>query len=385
MILSVVIVSYNVKFFLEQCLSSLKKAIDGSSVLNSNTEVFVIDNASTDGTIDFLNPLFPDFCFIQNNINTGFAKANNQAVSLSKGDFLLFLNPDTIVAEDSLDICVSFFKTMPDAGAVGVKMIDGAGNYLAESKRGFPTPAASFFKMMGFTSLFPRSKLFSAYYLGHIHKDSPHSIDVLPGAFMMIRKMIIDIIGGFDEQFFMYAEDIDLSFRIKQIGYQNYYLPQSFIIHFKGESTRRDIKYVKVFYHAMELFIKKHFTNNYSSIHLYILKLGIRFRQALANLQLRFEGSVKKPSSPIRIFIKGTENEQQSWKNRLENKKIFVVENQIEANEILYCEGPDLTWKSIIAEITNNKKSYAYKFHGTGTHSAVGSDSNRRQGDLFEI
>jgi GT2 family glycosyltransferase len=385
MILSVVIVSYNVKFFLEHCLSSLRKAINGSPILNNNTEVFVIDNASTDGTVDFLKPLFPDFRFIQNKINTGFAKANNQAVSLSNGDFLLFLNPDTIVAEDSLDVCVSFFKTMPDAGAVGLKMIDGAGNYLEESKRGFPTPAVYFFKMIGLTRLFPRSKLFSAYYLGHIPKDSPHSIDVLPGAFMMIRKTIIDITGGFDEQFFMYAEDIDLSFRIKQIGYQNYYLPQSSIIHFKGESTRRDIKYVKIFYSAMELFIKKHFTDNYSSIHLYILKSGIRFRRALANLQLRFERSAKKPSSPRRIFIKGGANEKQSWKNRLENKKILVVDNQIEANEILYCESPNLTWKSIIAEITNNENSHACKFHGTGTHSAVGSDSNRRQGDIIEI
>ncbi|HSZ32429.1 MAG TPA: glycosyltransferase family 2 protein [Puia sp.] len=385
MILSVVIVSYNVKFFLEQCLSSLKKAIDGSAVLNSNTEVFVIDNASTDGTIDFLKPLFPDFRFIQNKINTGFAKANNQAVSLSKGDFVLFLNPDTIVAEDSLDICISFFKTMPDAGAVGLKMIDGAGNYLEESKRGFPTPAVSFYKMTGLTRLFPRSKFFSGYYLGHIHQDSPHSIDVLPGAFMMIRKTIIDMIGGFDEQFFMYAEDIDLSFRIKQIGYQNYYLPQSSIIHFKGESTRRDIKYVKVFYNAMELFIKKHFTDNYSPIHLYILKLGIRFRQVLARFQLRFEKSAKKPASPIRIFVKGAENEKQSWKIRLDKKKIFVVKNQMEANEILFCEGPDLSWKSIITEITNNKNSHVYKFHGTGTHSAVGSDSSRRQGDIFEI
>jgi N-acetylglucosaminyl-diphospho-decaprenol L-rhamnosyltransferase len=264
-------------------------------------------------------------------------------------------------------------------------MIDGTGNYLEESKRGFPTPTVSFFKMTGLARLFPRSKFFSGYYLGHINNDSPHSIDVLPGAFMMIRKTIIDIIGGFDEQFFMYAEDIDLSFRINQIGYQNYYLPQSSIIHFKGESTRRDIKYVKVFYHAMELFIKKHFTDNYSSIHLYILKLGIRLRQTLANFQIRFERTVKKPSSPTRVFIRGAESERQFWKNRLEDRKIFVVENQTEANEILYCEGPDLTWKTIITEIANNKDNYAYKFHGTGTHSAVGSDSNRRQGDLFEI
>lgn len=384
MILSVIIVSYNVKFFLEQCLSSLKKAIDSSQVLRGQTEVFIIDNFSDDGTADFLTPLFPEFRFLENKENIGFAKANNQAVSFCSGEFLLFLNPDTILAEDSLDICVSFMGSNTDAGAVGPKMIDGAGNYLKESKRGFPGTSASFFKMIGLARLFPHTKLFSAYYLGHLNEETSQVVDVLTGAFMMIRKSVFEITGGFDEQFFMYAEDIDLSYQISKVGYQNYYLPQSAIIHFKGESTRKDVKYVKDFYSAMELFIKKHFSGNHTSIHLYLLKLGIHLRRALAYFQLPLKRSADKSSKSLLVFIKGEPNEKKYWKLRLEDKKISTTENEKDATEMLYCQGSARSWKSIIEEITLSKRRLTYKFHGEGTHSAVGSYSSRRQGDIIE-
>ncbi len=298
MILSVVIVNFNVKFFLEQCLSSLKKAIEGSSITNGQTEVYIVDNASSDGSTDFLIPLFPNFHFICNNQNTGFAKANNQAVARCSGDYILFLNPDTIVAEDSLEICLSFFKSVQDAGALGIRMIDGAGKYLRESKRGFPTPRASFFKMTGLTRLFPDSKIFSAYYMGHLDDRTSHAVDVLSGAFMMIRKTVLDITGGFDEQFFMYAEDIDLSFRIRQAGFQNFFLSKTTIIHFKGESTKKDINHVKIFYEAMDLFIKKHFKNSTSSMQMFLLHLGVRMRGALSSLRFLIKKSTVKSENP---------------------------------------------------------------------------------------
>ena len=188
MILSVVIVSYNVKYFLEQCLSSLKKAIVGISRTDWSTEVFIIDNASTDGTPDFLEPLFPHFHFIRNQENIGFAKANNLVIPLCNGELILFLNPDTILAEDSLDVCIDFFEDHTEAGAVGVRMVDGTGRFLKESKRGFPYPSASFFKMTGLARLFPRSKIFSSYYMGHLDEDHVQAVNVLSGAFMMIRK-----------------------------------------------------------------------------------------------------------------------------------------------------------------------------------------------------
>ena len=259
MILSVVIVNFNVNYFLEQCLSSIKKAVNQSLLLSGNTEVFIVDNASSDGSLAFLEPLYPEFHFIANRENTGFAKGNNQALPHCSGAFILFLNPDTIVAEDSLDQCLSFFQKQTDAGAVGVRMIDGSGIFLKESKRGFPSPMTSFFKMSGLAACFPSSRLFAAYYAGHLDPKANHPVEILSGAFMMVRKEVLEKTGGFDEQFFMYAEDIDLSYRIGKAGFQNYYLASTSIIHFKGESTRRDIRYVKQFYFAMNQFMKKHF------------------------------------------------------------------------------------------------------------------------------
>ena len=384
MILSVVIVSYNVRFFLEQCLSSLKKAVDGSSSLRGQTEIFIVDNESADGSFGFLAPLYPEFHFIQNKENTGFAKANNQALLLCTGEYVLFLNPDTILAEDSLDKCLSFFQSAPDAGALGPRIIDGSGNYLKESKRGFPSPGASFFKMTGLTSLFPRSRTFSAYYMGHLHEGNPQSVDILSGAFMMIKKNVLDKTGGFDERFFMYAEDIDLSFRISQSGHLNYYFPGTTIIHFKGESTKKDFRYVKMFYSAMELFLKKHFIGGRLSLRLFFLRAGIRLHKVLSYFRLPF----KRPDGKrgrLRIFIKGEPRSGLRWKAWLEERQVPVSENENQAEEIIYCEGPHQSWKAIISEIAKNKNRFLNKFHGEGTHAAVGSYSSRDRGEVFEI
>jgi N-acetylglucosaminyl-diphospho-decaprenol L-rhamnosyltransferase len=385
MILSVVIVSYNVKFFLEQCLSSLKKAVDGSSLLHHMTEVFIIDNASSDGSPDFLIPLFPGFHFIQNIENTGFAKACNQGLAHCTGEYVLFLNPDTIMAEDSLDVCLSFFRFTPEAGALGLHMINGTGMYLKESKRGFPSPIVTFYKMSGLTRLFPRSKIFSAYYMGHLSEGTPQVVDVLSGAFMMVRKIVLDKTGGFDERFFMYAEDIDLSYRISQSGYRNYYFPGSTIIHFKGESTGKDFRNIKIFHNAMELFIKKHFSGKRNSLQLFSLSLAVRFYQGLAFMKLRFKNSGRKKMTRYWTFIKGAPDAKLKWISRLDEIKYPVSVHESEAEEIIYCEGPGFTWKSIIAEISKNIKKTRYKFHGAGTHAAVGSYSSREQGDTIEL
>jgi N-acetylglucosaminyl-diphospho-decaprenol L-rhamnosyltransferase len=385
MILSVVIVNFNVKFFLEQCLSSLKKAIEGSSLTNGQTEVYIVDNASSDGSVDFLIPLFPSFHFIRNNQNTGFAKANNQALSRCSGDYILFLNPDTIVSEDSLEICLNFFRSVQDVGALGIRMIDGAGKYLRESKRGFPAPRASFFKMTGLTRLFPDSKIFSAYYMGHLDERTSHPVDVLSGAFMMIRKTVLDITGGFDEQFFMYAEDIDLSFRIRQAGFQNYYLSKTTIIHFKGESTKKDVNHVNIFYGAMDLFMKKHFKGSRSGIQMFLLHLGVRMHRALYNLRYLIKKSTGKSDTPRMVFVNGDLEDKVFWNYRLAKLNIPTSDSQSNAQQIIYCEGPRHPWKSIIAEISNNKNRYLYKFYGSGTHAAVGSNSNQSRGEVFEI
>jgi N-acetylglucosaminyl-diphospho-decaprenol L-rhamnosyltransferase len=384
MILSVVIVNFNVKFFLEQCLFSLKKAMEGSRLAQGGTEVLIIDNHSADGSVEFLEPLFPSFRFIQNKENGGFAKANNQALAMCSGEYILFLNPDTILAENSLEICISFFATQHQAGAIGVRMIDGSGNFLKESKRGFPSPRASFFRMSGLAALFPRSKNFSAYYMGHLDEEKTNPVEVLPGAFMMIKKSVLDITGGFDERFFMYGEDIDLSYRIKKAGFENCYLPETTIIHFKGESTKKDARYVKLFYKAMGQFMQKHFSEPGSLVRLLFLQAGMRIHQVKAMIALPFKKKLKSRKG-TGIFIKGTDEIKTLWKEKLTVAGIPIAENEESSNEIIYCEGAGQSWRSIIADLGIHKNLHLYKFHGEGTHAAVGSYSNTGQGKVLEL
>lgn len=268
---SIIIVNYNVKFFLEQCLFSVQKAIK-----NLQAEVFVIDNNSSDNSLAYLQPKFPVFQFIQNKENVGFGKANNQGFSLAKGKYILMLNPDTIVAEDSIEKCIAFFNETPHCGAIGIKMIDGVGNFLPESKRAFPSILTSFFKLVGLARIFPKSKLFNKYALGHLSPNQNHEVDVLAGAFIMLKKDVLQQINGFDEDFFMYGEDIDLSYRIQQAGYKNYYFAESSIIHFKGESSKRgNLNYVKMFYEAMSIFVNKHYKSGTATLFNILIKLAI--------------------------------------------------------------------------------------------------------------
>ncbi len=275
---SIIIVNYNVKYFLEQCLCAVKKAIG-----QLEAEVIVIDNNSTDDSIAYLQPKFPFVQFIYNEENVGFAKANNQALPYCNGDYILYLNPDTIIPEDCLLKCMDFFDKTPDCGALGIKMIDGSGTFLPESKRGFPSPLASFFKLTGLSDVFPRSRLFNQYSLGYLDPFTNHQVDVLAGAFILAKSTIIKEIKGFDEAFFMYGEDIDLSYRIQQLGYNNYYFADSTILHFKGESTKRgSLNYVKMFYSAMSIFVLKHYTGTKASIFSLFIHLAIFFRASIS-------------------------------------------------------------------------------------------------------
>ena len=226
---------------------------------------------------------FPGVNFIWNTENEGFAKANNKALKLASGNYILFLNPDTIVPEDCFEKCISFIKSKDDSGALGIKMIDGSGKFLKESKRAFPSPMTSLFKLSGLTRLFPKSKVFSKYHLGFLDENISHEVDVLAGAFMMIPKKILDTTGTFDESFFMYGEDIDLSYRIQKAGYKNYYFAESSIIHFKGESTKKgSLNYVKIFYKAMSVFAKKHYGGTKAGIFNLLIQIAIFLRAGLA-------------------------------------------------------------------------------------------------------
>lgn len=245
-------------------------------------EIYVVDNNSTDGSKDFFANRFHTVNFIWNKENNGFSKANNIALKQATGRYILFLNPDTLLPEDCLERSISFLESHSEAGALGIKMLDGSGNFLKESKRSFPSPLTSFYKLSGLAKLFPHSKIFAKYYLGNIDEKQNHEVDVLAGAFMMVPKKIIDSVGSFDEDFFMYGEDVDLSYRIKEAGYKNLYFADSSIIHFKGESTKRGgLNYVRLFYKAMSIFARKHYGNRAFVFNL-LIQVGILLRAFLS-------------------------------------------------------------------------------------------------------
>ncbi len=272
--LSVIIVNYNVKHFLEQCLHSVIKASK-----NISAEIFVVDNNSVDGSNQLVREKFPNVRLIENKKNLGFSKANNQAIRQAAGKYILLLNPDTVVEEDTFTKVIRFMQQHPEAGGLGVKMIDGKGNFLPESKRGLPTPWVAFCKMFGLSKLFPGSKKFGQYHLSFLNENEVHEVDVLAGAFMLIRKEAIEKVGILDESFFMYGEDIDLSYRITKGGYKNYYFPETTIIHYKGESTKKgSLNYVRVFYNAMIIFARKHFSGGRANLLSFFIHLAIYFR-----------------------------------------------------------------------------------------------------------
>ena len=293
--LTVVIVNYNVEYFLEQCLYSVEKAMP-----NINGEVYVVDNASVDGSVEMVRSKFSWVKLIANEKNTGFSVANNQAIRMAAGEYILLLNPDTLVEEDTFEKVIEFMDTHTDAGGLGVKMIDGQGKFLPESKRGLPTPMTAFYKIFGISSIFKKSKKFNYYHLGHLNNDEIHEIDVLSGACMFLRKEALEKIGLLDETFFMYGEDIDLSYRISKGGYKNYYYPNTSIIHYKGESTKKgSLNYVFVFYNAMIIFAKKHFSSKNAKLFSFFINIAIYLRAGVSIIT-RF---IKKAFLPVVDFL----------------------------------------------------------------------------------
>ncbi len=297
--LSVVIVNYNVRHFLEQALGSVRRALQGI-----DGEVWVVDNNSADDSVRMVRERFPEVKLITNTDNPGFAVANNQAIRQCTGAYVLLLNPDTLVEEDTFRKCLIFMDEHPEAGALGCKLLDGSGKFLPESKRGFPTPWVAFCKTFGLSTLFPRSPLFNRYHLGHLLENETNEVDVLAGCFMFMRKTALDKSGLLDEAFFMYGEDIDLSYRIQQSGFKNYYFPETKIIHYKGESTKKGtLNYVRTFYQAMIIFARKHFSGPRAGLFVLMLQAAIWFRAGLT-LFRNFLGKTWLPAlDALTIYI----------------------------------------------------------------------------------
>ena len=388
---SVIIVNYNVKYFLEHCLYSVQQAI---KLLKA--EIIVVDNASSDGSMEYLLDKFPSVNFIDNPKNLGFAKANNQALREAKGEYILFLNPDTIVSEDCMERCIQLLQSNPQLGACGVKMIDGSGRFLPESKRAFPSLQTSFYKLSGLTYLFPHSKRFARYHLGHLSEEKSNEIDVLSGAYFMSRKEILNKTGGFDERFFMYGEDIDLSFRIQQEGYKNFYVADTCIIHYKGESTKRgSLNYVKIFYRAMSLFVEKHYSGKSPGAFNFFIETSIWFRAGLSvtrNIFLKKPGLkvtnittliVAEKEEALKIEgILNKNNEKRTISRSAPNEgwKQAVLLNT--PDEIIFAYGT-FSYKEIIQYMQELPKNTTFSIYSGKAQSIVGSDSKKSNGYIL--
>jgi len=276
--LSIIIVNYNVKYFLEHCIISVQAACK-----NISAEIIVIDNASADDSVAMLQSKYTNVITIANKKNIGFAKANNQGVAIAKGDNILFLNPDTIVPEDCFEKCIAYLQANANIGALGVRLIDGKGEFLPESKRGFPSFGTAFFKISGLSSVFKKSTVFNKYHLGYLPEHQTNEVDVLVGCFMMMPKKVVAQVGSFSEDYFMYGEDIDLSYCVQKAGYKNVYFADTTVIHYKGESTKKgSLNYVKMFYNAMIIFARKHLAANRQSTFIPLIKLAIAARAVLS-------------------------------------------------------------------------------------------------------
>jgi GT2 family glycosyltransferase len=307
--IAIIIVNYNVEYFLEQCLNSVKKALQGI-----NGEVFIVDNNSIDGSIDMVKRKFGEFNLIANKDNKGFSKANNQAIELCNSEYVLLLNPDTVIEEDTLHKVIDFMDKHPEAGGLGVRMVDGKGQFLPESKRGLPTPAVAFYKIFGLSRLFPSSKTFGQYHAGHLSEFEINEIQILSGAFMLMRNDALKKVGLLDESFFMYGEDIDLSYRILKGGYKNFYFPETRIIHYKGESTKKSsVNYVFVFYRAMVIFAEKHFSQKNARLFSLLINAAIYFRASLAILTRFIKKSILALSDYV-ILLLGLFAMTHQWK-----------------------------------------------------------------------
>jgi len=288
--LSIIIVNYNVKEFLQNLLHSIEKA---STKITS--EIIIVDNASEDGSVELIKQKFPNVKLVENKTNYGFGKANNQALKISQGEFVLLINPDTIVSEDTFDELIKFFRSKPEAGLAGCKILNPDGTLQLACRRSFPGPWTSFCKVTGLSNLFPGNKIFARYNLTYLDENKTYEVDAISGSFMMIRREVYEKVGGFDEQFFMYGEDLDLCYRIKESGFKVFYVHSTQLIHYKGESTRRsNLDETKLFYYAINLFVKKHLSS--SIIVGLILRIAIAFRKFFA-----FIGKRKLVVFPILI------------------------------------------------------------------------------------
>ncbi len=384
--LSVIILNYNVRYFLEQCVLSVQNAIE-----SIDGEIIVVDNNSQDDSCEMMKRRFPNVKILQNNENLGFPRGNNIGVAHAQGEYICILNPDTVVAEDTFLKVLAFAKKQTDLGIVGCKLIDGAGNFLPESKRGVPTPFVAFTKITGLYRLFPTSKMFGKYYAQHLNENQTGKVAILVGAFMFMKKDLYLDVGGFDEDCFMYSDDIDLSYSILQKGKSNYYFHETTIIHYKGESTIKDEIYMRRFQEAMQFFYKKHF--EVSSLFSFFMKIGIVFFSFIK----MFQGQPKIKNQP-KDFVLCSSNQalgvklegffQKKVKFHNSKTEKMVISSSFKpgfGTEIIFDNESFSFQKIILSMVTLKGKGFTFKIIPKSTHFLIGSNTNSERGEVIKI
>ena len=384
--LSVIILNYNVRHFLEQCVLSVQKATQ-----NFNAEIIVVDNNSPDDSCQMMKERFPDVILIENKENSGFPKGNNIGVKIASGKYICILNPDTVVAEDTFEKVLAFAKKQENLGIIGCKLIDGTGNFLPESKRGIPTPFVAFTKIFSLYKLVPNIKSFGKYYASHLNENQTGKVEILVGAFMVMRKETYDEVGGFDEDCFMYSDDIDLSYMVLKTGKQNYYFHETTVMHYKGESTIKDGTYMKRFQEAMNFFYKKHFkTSFFFSL---FMKIGIIFFSFIK----MFQGKAKPKSKPESyILISENDNTKEKLQEALKkNIEITTLENQkalfsqtfskSKLTEVILDNNYVTFKESITFFETQKNKNMTFKILPGESNFIIGSNSSNDRGEVIKF
>ncbi|TRX27639.1 glycosyltransferase family 2 protein [Flavobacterium franklandianum] len=375
--LSIIILNYNVRYFLELCVLSVQNAIE-----NLDAEIIVIDNNSQDDSCAMMKNRFPNLRLIENKENSGFPKGNNIGVAEAKGEYICILNPDTVVAEDTFTKVLAFAKKQKDLGIIGVKLIDGTGKFLPESKRGTPTPFVAFTKITGLYKLFP--KTFGKYYAQHLTENETGKVEILVGAFMVMQRDLYNEIGGFDEDCFMYSDDIDLSYMALKKGKSNYYFHETSVIHYKGESTVKDGTYMKRFREAMNFFYKKHF--RMSVLFSVFMEMGIVFFSFIK----MFQGKPKSKLSPENyILVSDNENLkatlEKQFNKKVELQKTAQIFSKSVATEVVFDQN-QLDFKTIIQAFETNKNNgFTFKILPETSDFIIGSNSSFDRGEMIKI
>ena len=388
--LSVIILNYNVRYFLELCLVSVQSALS-----DIDSEIIVVDNNSQDGSCEMLQKRFPNVKLIKNKSNLGFPKGNNIGVAQAKGEYICILNPDTVVAEDTFTKILAFAETQKDLGIVGVKLIDGAGNFLPESKRGVPTPFVAFTKVLGLYKISRKFDWFGKYYAQHLSENETGKVDILVGAFMLMKRDLYQELGGFDEDCFMYSDDIDLSYRVLKEGKSNYYFHETSVVHYKGESTIKDGIYIKRFQEAMQFFYKKHFSTDTSGSFVFSLfmKTGIVFFSFVK----MFQGRAKIKTKPKSFVFYSSNTELATKLALIFQKKVSFHDLKTEkmvisswnlgntGTEILL-DNHFVSFKESICFMESLKnEGLTFKILPKGANFLIGSDNSQKRGVVVKI